>query len=328
MAADVIILDNVKKFFRVYEREAGILEAIKSLFIRKYKKKVALKGISFKVKEGEILGFIGPNGAGKSTAIKAMCGVLYVDSGKVKCLGFDPWEERIKYVSNIGAVFGQKSQLSWDIPALDSYHLMKAIYDIPEKEFKQRLNYLVNLLDLKSIVKQPVRSLSLGERMKCELIAAMLHNPKIVFLDEPTIGVDILAKDKIRNFIREVNQKYKTTFIVTTHDMSDIEKLCRRAIIINHGEIVFDGLIDEIKETFATEKIIEVKLNDKLTSLPRFPEGVKIIKTSDYELKLEINTRKIRVNKVVKKIMSEYDVLDILISNPDIEEIIKDIYRQ
>ncbi|MEM4247811.1 MAG: ATP-binding cassette domain-containing protein, partial [Candidatus Nanoarchaeia archaeon] len=249
---------NLKKTFKSYKRGAGLLEAFKVLVAGKHEIKRALKGISFEVEEGEILGFIGPNSAGKSTAIKAMCGVMMPDSGTVKCLGFDPWYQREEYVKNIGVVFGPKSLLAWDLPAIDTFFYIKELYDIPSKEFGKRVAYFTKLLGVEGISKIPVRNLSLGERMKCNLIVALLPKPKLVFLDEPTVGVDLIAKDKIREFIKKVNREEKTTFVVTTHDMDDIEKLCERIVLINHGEIVYDGLLSKIKERYIKDKHLNV----------------------------------------------------------------------
>ena len=252
----IIIVNNLKKTYKTHEREPGLLNAVKSLFHRKYNYKQALKGISFEVEEGEILGFIGPNGAGKSTAIKALSGVLFPTSGEVKVMNYTPWKDRVKYVKNIGVVFGQKEQLWWDLPAVDTFYLHKDLYEIEEKEFNKRLKQMVEVLQIADIMKTPVRDLSLGERMKCKILAALIHNPKLVFLDEPSIGLDMIARERLVDFIKEINRKYKTTFLITTHDMQDIERLCKRIIIINHGEIIYDGYLEQIKDKYLKEKVI------------------------------------------------------------------------
>ena len=221
-----ISVSGLKKNYKTYSREQGILASIKSLFHRDFQIKHALKGINFEVEKGEILGFIGPNGAGKSTAIKVLCGILHPTDGKVDSFGFNPWEQRIEYAKHFGVVFGQKSQLEWDLPPNDTFHLIKVLYDIPESAFKRRLNQMVKLLKVEQVYKTPVRDLSLGERMKCEVIAALLHKPKLVLLDEPTIGMDVVAKKRLHGFIKKINQENGTTFLITTHDMNDIEKLC------------------------------------------------------------------------------------------------------
>jgi ABC-2 type transport system ATP-binding protein len=324
--AAVIEVKGLKKNFKTYAREAGLLAAFKSLITRKYEIKRALKGISFAVDEGEIVGMIGPNGAGKSTAIKAMCGVMIQDSGTIKCLGFDPWKQREQYVKNIGVVFGPKPLLWWDLPAVDTFHYMKELYEIPSAEFGKRLAYFTKLLSVEGISKTPVRNLSLGERMKCNIIAALLHKPKLVFLDEPTVGVDLIAKDRIREFIEKVNREEKTTFVITTHDMGDIEKLCKRIIIINHGEIVYDGLLSKIKEKYIKDKHLNVVSADPIK--PFKFKGCKVMPVSDYELKIEVNLKEQTVENVMEFLLKKFKIADITVSNPDIEEIIKQIYRK
>lgn len=321
-----IHVKDLKKTFKTHKREHGLLNAAKSLIKREYKIKHALRGVSFDIDEGEIVGFIGPNGAGKSTTIKALSGVLYPSSGVVNVLGYTPWKDRVKYVANIGVVFGQKPQLHWDLPPLDTYWLNKEVYDIPRKEFEKRLNHMIKLLDVEEIVQTPVRDLSLGERMKCKIIGALLHNPKLVFLDEPSIGLDVVAKDKLRDFILDINQRFKTTFIVTTHDMGDIERLCKRIIIINHGVIVYDGPIDTIKKEYLTHKHLDVKFNklDKKFKL----KGCKVMDESEYELRLELDTKKQTVKNCVNYLISDFDVADIIVQDPPIEEIIQKIYKE
>jgi len=323
---NAIHVKDLKKTFKTHKREHGLFNAVKSLVKRQYQIKHALKGVSFDIKEGEIVGFIGPNGAGKSTTIKALSGVLYPTSGTVNVLGYVPWRDRVKYVANIGVVFGQKPQLHWDLPPLDSYWLNKDVYDIPDVAFRKRLSYMTRLLDVEEIVQTPTRDLSLGERMKCKIIAALLHNPKLVFLDEPSIGLDVVAKDKLRDFILEVNKKYKTTFIITTHDMGDIERLCERIIIINHGIIVYDGPIAKIKKDYLTHKHLDVKFN-KQTKKFKF-KGCKVMMQDDYELRLELDTKKQTVKNVVNHLITNFDVADILVQDPPIEEIIQKIYKE
>lgn len=324
--APIIDVKNLRKSFKSYKRGAGLLEAFKTLATGKTEVKRALKGISFKVEEGEILGMIGPNGAGKSTAIKAMCGVMLQDSGTVKCMGFNPWYQREQYVKNIGVVFGPKSLLWWDLPAVDTFYYIKELYDIPSKDFGKRVSYFTKLLGVEDVSKTPVRNLSLGERMKCNLIAALLHNPKIVFLDEPTVGVDLIAKDRIREFIEKVNREEKTTFIVTTHDMGDIEKLCKRIVIINHGEIIYDGLLSKIKEKYVKDKHLNIKFVEPIKAF-KF-RGCKITRVSEYELKIEVSLRNQTVENVMEFLLKNFKMADITISNPAIEEIIKQIYRK
>ncbi|RLE45350.1 ABC transporter [Candidatus Woesearchaeota archaeon] len=322
----IIHVKNLKKVYKTHTREPGVFSAVKSLFFRKYKFIHALRGVSFDIGEGELVGFIGPNGAGKSTTIKALAGILYPSSGELEVLGFSPWKERVRYVKNIGVVFGQKTSLFWDLPPVDAFYLNKVLYDIPDNKFRSRLNFLIKTFDAEDIVKKPVRDLSLGERMKCEIINAVLHNPRIVFLDEPTIGLDVVAKDKFREFVLDVNKKFKTTFLVTTHDLQDIERLCKRVIIINHGLIVYDGDISKIKEKFLNYKFIKVKFIDKIKSF-KF-KGCKIIERSDYELSLKLDVKQQPVKALINYLLVNFDVADIVVSDPPIEDVIQKVFRK
>ena len=326
-----IVVKDLHREFKTYKREGGFFAALKSLFKRRYEIKHALKGIGFEVERGEILGLIGPNGAGKSTLIKILSGVLFPSKGSVKVLNFVPWKQRAKYVRNIGVVFGSKPLLWWDLPAIDTFEMHKEIYSIPSGGYKKRLHYMIELLGLRDIIKTPVRDLSLGERMKCNLIAALLHNPSIVFLDEPTIGVDVIAKDNIRRFIKEINRKSKTTFVVTTHDMSDIEKLCKRVIIINKGLIIYDGMLSEIRKSFADRKIIDFKFSAPILARGFHFKGCKIVRRRRYQLVLELNLRKAKVSNLVSHLVRTFgatNIQDMAITDPPIEDIISLIYRK
>lgn len=322
----IIQVKNLRKEYKTHQREPGLFNAVKSLFKRKYEIKHALKGISFEVEKGEIVGFIGPNGAGKSTTIKVISGVLYPTEGEVKVMNFVPWKDRAKYVKHIGVVFGQKPQLIWDLPPIDTFHLNKEIYDIPEKKFHDRLNYLTKLLELEGFIKTPARDLSLGERMKCKIVGAILHNPKLVFLDEPSIGLDVIAKDRLRDFIKSVNKKYKTTFIVTTHDMQDIEKLCKRIIIINKGQIIYDGKFRDIKSKALSNKILDVKFYEFKDQFKL--KGCKVLKKGKYGMKILVDTTKQPIKKVINHLVTHYDFADLVVSDPPIEDIIKKIYEK
>lgn len=322
----IIKVKNLGKVYKTHKRGSGIFNAVNSLFRRKYEVKEALKDTNLEISKGEIVGLIGPNGAGKSTMIKVLSGVLYPTSGEVKVLGYTPWKDRKDYVMNIGVVFGQKPQLTWDLPPMDSYYVNKDLYGLKDNFFKRRVNKMIKLLDVEEIVQTPVRDLSLGERMKCKLIAALLHNPKLVFLDEPTIGLDIIAKDTMREFILETNKRNNTTFIITTHDMQDIEKLCKRIIIINHGTIIYDGPLNKIKKEVMGNKVIEVKFSDwnKQFKCP----GCRVLSKDDYELKIEVDTKKTTIKKVIDFIITNYDFADLLITDPPIEEIIQKLYQR
>jgi ABC-2 type transport system ATP-binding protein len=323
--ATAITVRGLKKNYKTYKREEGLGASIKALFKREFSIKHALKGIEFEVEKGEILGFIGPNGAGKSTAIKILCGILFPTEGKVESFGYEPWTQRIKYAMDFGVVFGQKSQLEWDLPPNDTYHLIKVLYNVPETVFNKRLKHMIKLLDVEHIYKTPTRDLSLGERMKCEVIAALLHNPKLVLLDEPTIGMDVVAKKKLHGFIKKINEEHGTTFIITTHDMGDIEKLCKRVIIINTGEIVYNGLLNDLTKEYIKKKFIEVKFEEK--THVKLPKRANLISRTPYVTKFEIPIKKKGMDDFIVKLIKAYPVEDIIISDPPIEEIIRDIYE-
>lgn len=305
----MISVQNVKKYYKIAKRDKGFLQTLGSLFHRKYEIKKAVNDISFTIKKGEIVGFIGPNGAGKSTTIKMLSGILHPDEGEIKVKGYVPYKQRKKYVKNIGVVFGQKTQLNWDLPLVESFELMKYIYKIPQKMYEENLEKFTKLLDMEEFINQPVRQLSLGQRMRGDIVAALLHSPDIVFFDEPTIGLDVVAKEKIREFIKFMNQTEKTTIIFTTHDMQDIEKVCNRLIIIDAGKKVFDGGIEEIKAKYANSKTIEMLLAD----------GTKKIHTFD--------ANKYAMNEVVEQLFTQYEIKDISICEPEIDAIIRDIYE-
>jgi ABC-2 type transport system ATP-binding protein len=321
----MITVEKLSKTYVTYKRGHSFWEIIKSIFKRETVLVQALKGISFDIKQGELVGLLGPNGAGKSTTIKILTGILFPSGGNVLSNGFVPWKARKKYVAQIGVVFGQKSQLVWDIPPIDSFYLNKAIYDIKKADYLKRLNSMVEMLDAAEIIKKPTRQLSLGERMRCEFIMAMLHNPKIVFLDEPTIGLDVIAKEKIRVFIKEMNRQ-GVTIILTTHDMDDVEHLARRVIVINHGEIVFDGKMDALKNHLGTKKIVHLATHEVLPDLnTKGVENVRML--SDYEAELELDLAKIELNRFIKIINEHNTLSDITIHEPPIETVIKKLYE-
>ncbi len=257
MKKPIIKLSEVRKSFKISKRANGLPGHIANLFVPKFDMKKAVDDISFEIYKGEAVGFIGANGAGKSTTIKMMSGILYPDSGEIQIAGFIPYKQRKSYVSNIGAVFGQKSQLTWDLPVIDSYELLKNIYRIPEDAYRKNLKMFTDLLDLSSFIEQPVRQLSLGQRMRADIAASLLHSPGIVFFDEPTIGLDVVAKERIREFVRYINKEQKVTIIFTTHDMQDIEKTCGRIIIIDTGKKIFDGSVGELMNLSSEDMDIE-----------------------------------------------------------------------
>lgn len=324
---DIIRIEDLVKTYKTYERGSTFFDTLKSLFIRKSIDITALKGITLGVGEGELLGFLGPNGAGKSTTLKILTGVLFPTSGRADVMGFTPWKQRKAYVANIGAVFGQKSQLIWDIPPMDSFEMNKAIYGISSGDFKLRLDEMVEMLDLRNIIRKPTRQLSLGERMKCEFIMAMLHGPKIVFLDEPTIGLDVIAKEKIRDFIREQNNK-GVTFILTTHDLGDVEELAKRVVVVNNGEIVFDDTVDALKKFSGVKKRVSLTVKKELPDMSDIPGVLLTSRTSPYIAELELDMLKIELNLFIQSVNEKYIISDMIMSDPPIESVIKELYLQ
>jgi ABC-2 type transport system ATP-binding protein len=314
---------GLTKLFKVKQKSPGFSGALESLFAPKIKTIRAVDNVSFEVERGEILAFIGPNGAGKSTTIKLITGILYPTSGSIEALGLNPHAQRRALAYRIGTVFGQKSQLWFHLPPLDSFSLLADIYDVEPREARRRIGQLTELFGIEEYLKTPVRKLSLGERMRCEIAASLLHKPEILFLDEPTIGLDVVIKQTIRDLIRRINAEERTTIFLTSHDAGDIEKICRRAIVINHGRVVWDNTIKEMKYSFLKKKIIELRLEAPFTQ--KIP-GVQVIKAKDYAAKLEVDLHTAALDSVVSRIMRHNKVLDITISNPPMEEIITMIY--
>ncbi|ASA19738.1 ABC transporter [Paenibacillus donghaensis] len=262
-----IILKDIRKTFKVYKRPEGKWGLLKGAFMRNVTHVEALGGIGFKIAEGELVGYIGPNGAGKSTTVKVMSGILTPDSGECTIMGKVPWKNRVEHVSRIGVVFGQRSQLWWDVPVADSFDVLRDIYAIPLGDYKTRLTELTATLGVEALLKTPVRQLSLGQRMRCELVAALLHRPSILFLDEPTIGLDAVSKLALRSFLKEENRQYGVTMVLTTHDMDDIEALCERVMVIGHGQLLYDGRLDGLQEKYAPEVIMKVNTDAMIAAM-------------------------------------------------------------
>lgn len=321
-----IIVKDLNKTFKVYERDAGLKNALKSFFKRKYKEVHAVNNVSFEIKEGEIVGYIGPNGAGKSTTIKMLTGILKPDSGYINVNGYTPFKDRIKYVKEIGVVFGQKSQLWWDIQVSDSFNLLKDIYKIDESEYQKTLKELVELLKLDKFLNKPVRQLSLGERMRCEIAASLLHNPKILFLDEPTIGLDAVSKVQVRKFIKEINKRRKVTVILTSHDMKDIESLADRLIVIGHGTKLYDGSLSGIKKKFSNKKRLEI-IYKKLNAKPNVKNTKLIKKTSD-KILLEVDMDKTTISNVIKEYTKVCEISDVNVYEDSIDDVIVKLYEE
>lgn len=323
-----IEVKNVSKDFVINKRAKGITGMIANLFVPKYEKKRAVNNISFSIKQGEMVGFIGPNGAGKSTTIKMLSGILYPEEGQIKVNGFIPYKQRKNYVGSIGVVFGQKSQLQWDLPVIDSFELLQAIYKIPKETYERNLEKFTKMLDMEGFLNQPVRQLSLGQRMRADIVAALLHSPKIVFFDEPTIGVDVVGKETIRNFIKELNETENITMIFTTHDMQDIEKTCNRLIIIDDGAKIYDGSLAGIRETFGTTRQLDIEFSDNSPIKPI--ENVEILELDELDGRKKrfiFENKNVEINELMNLLLFNYNVRDLNISEPEIESIIRKIYN-
>lgn len=320
-----INVDCISKTFKVAKRNSGLKAALKSFFKREYTYIDAVKNVSFSIEKGEIVGYIGPNGAGKSTTIKMLSGILLPTAGNIRVNGLDPFKDRKKYVSNIGVVFGQRSQLSWDIPAEDTFDLLKDIYDLSDKEYQKTKTELVNLLNIQEVMKQPVRSLSLGQRMRCEIAASLLHKPKILFLDEPTIGLDAESKKIVRDFIKELNKNHKTTVILTTHDMTDIEALAKRIILIGKGELLYDGTLSNLKKKYGSYKEVLVSTNEKIDKI-RLKGIIKKSKNiNGYSFIIDSNV--LSLSKLLNNLSLKYVINDIDIKNESIDDVILKLYH-
>ncbi len=320
-----INVNHISKTFKVAKRQSGLKASLKSFFKRNYIYIEAVKDVSFEIEKGEIIGYIGPNGAGKSTTIKMLSGILTPDEGTININGLSPSKDRIKYVSNIGVVFGQRSQLWWDIPASDTFDLLKDIYKLDESEFNKTKEQLIELLDLKNIVNIPVRQLSLGQRMRCEIAASLIHKPSILFLDEPTIGLDAESKIKVRNFIKKINKEMNTTIILTTHDMSDIEALAKRIILIGKGRILYDGNIKKLKEKYDNTKEIQIITKSKLNKLNK--KGIIKQTKKDYGYNFILDTNILSISNFLKYLSNLIDIKDIEIENENIDNIILKLYK-
>ncbi|WP_261301716.1 ABC transporter ATP-binding protein [Paenibacillus andongensis] len=322
---NIIEVKKVSKDFKIHERQKGLYKSIQSLFQNKYVIKKAVNDISFNIKKGEIVGYIGANGAGKSTTIKMLSGILVPSSGSIMINGIIPYENRKENAKKIGVVFGQRSQLYWNLPMEETFDLYKKIYKIPDKDFKDNVNFYVELLGMTSFLRTPVRQLSLGQRMRAELVVALLHNPEILYLDEPTIGLDVVVKQKIRTFIKEINREKKITVILTTHDMDDIEQICNRIITIHSGEIVYDGSINHFKNKYSLghQVIVEFTRDDVLINDPRF----KIIESYENRMVISFNKDEIKVAEVLNILSKDNEILDIQLKEPDIEDAVGFFYK-
>ena len=326
---NIISVKELSKTFKKPIRDEGLKGMIKALFSKKYEEVRAVDSVSFDISEGEIVGYIGANGAGKSTTIKMMCGILYPTSGSVTVDGMDFTKNRQKINRRMGVVFGQKTQLWWDIPLIETFKILKSIYEVPDAEYEERFNYLCDLLDMRPFLTQTVRSLSLGQRMRADFAAALIHSPKIVYLDEPTIGLDVLVKDKIRSAIKELNKKYNITVILTTHDMKDIEELCNRIIIIDKGRILYDGSLSNIKYRFGNTKTIFIPSNvdlDEAALTEKFT-GVTV-EDQDERRAIKFSLNEVDLDEMLLYLINTYHVKDFKIEDISIEDITKQLYEK
>ena len=315
---------QISKTFKLAKKKSGLKEAFKSFFKREYKYIEAVSDISFSIEKGEIIGYIGPNGAGKSTTIKILSGILNPDRGECIIDGMTPWKDRKKFVKKIGVVFGQRSQLWWDIPTEDTFLLLKDIYDITDEDYQRNKKDLIERLNLEDIINIPVRQLSLGQRMRCEIAASLLHNPEILFLDEPTIGLDAVSKQLVRDFIKRLNKEKQTTIILTSHDTSDITALAKRIILIGKGKVLYDGNLRVLKSKYDTEKNISIKTKEKLVIKSK---GIKTKKKTKEGYELVIDTNEISISELLNKISKKITIEDIDIENNSIDNLIVKLYE-
>jgi len=323
---NVIHLHNLQKTYTVHEREAGLLAAFRSLVRRKTRAVRAVDGISFDVAAGEIVGFLGPNGAGKTTTLKMLSGLLHPTAGEVRVLGHEPYRRRREFLRNIALVMGQRNQLAWDIPAIDSFDLNRVIYRIPQAEYRQTLDELVTLLNLEQLIQKPVRNLSLGERMKCEIAAALLHRPRVLFLDEPTIGLDVTMQRRIRTFIGEYNRRHQATVLLTSHYMADVEALCERVIVIHQGQILFDGDLSALVRRFSTHKTIVVDLPGGTRGNGELSRYGEVVAQTAGQVTLRVP--KAEAARVTGRLLADLAIHDLTIQDPPIEEVIEQVFNQ
>lgn len=322
----VIVANELSKSYKIPKRKSGIINGLKGMIHREYDEIMALDKVSFEIGEGELVGYIGPNGAGKSTTIKILSGILTPDSGECTVLGKIPYKDRINYVKDIGVVFGQRTQLWWDLPVIDSFELLKDIYKIPLVDYVEIKKELIEWLNLGGFINTPVRQLSLGQKMRCELAASLLHSPRVLFLDEPTIGLDAVSKLAVREFIKKLNKERGVTVILTTHDMDDIESLCSRVMVIGKGRILSDGSLQSLRNTVSRDRRLILDFDTGANGFSI--EGTTIVKKEKNKLIIDFNPDVITPANLIATLSSKYNIIDILIENPPIEEIIAKIYGE
>ena len=328
---NAIDVQNLRKEFKAYSSRTGLKGAFRDLFTRNYKVHRAVNDINFTVKQGEMVGYIGENGAGKSTTIKMLTGILTPTSGKIIVNGMNPHKERERFVQTIGVVFGQRSQLWWDIAVQESFRLLKKVYKVSDADYDSHMNHVIKTLDIEPLLDKPVRKLSLGQRMRCELAAALIHNPPLLFLDEPTIGLDVLVKLKIREFLKEINEKYNTTILLTTHDLSDIEALCDRVIMLDEGKIIYDGALRNLKEQWGEGKEIQFQFleNVDVEALKAVTSGIDVRwEQSEESFIATLEDQDELISQTIAKVVASFKIRDIKINETSTEEIIRNIYEK
>ena len=327
----MIKVENLSKEFKISKKYPGIKGALRSFFSTEYTIKKAVDDISFEINDGEIVGYIGANGAGKSTTIKMMTGILTPSSVRIIVDGVIPYENREKNAKNIGVVFGQKTQLWWDLPVSETFPLLKDIHGVSDEDYEERMNYFKEILGLDEFFLSPVRTLSLGQRMRADLAAALIHNPKIIYLDEPTIGLDVVVKENVRKAIKDINEKYGTTIILTTHDLNDIEELCNRIIIIDSGKKIYDGELEGVKEQFGYLTTIEIQLKDKSNiekiNFARFKDDDFKLNMKESKINITFNKNNISSADIIGEVMKKSKVIDFNIKETSIEDIVKKMYK-
>ncbi|PJA39408.1 ABC transporter [candidate division WWE3 bacterium CG_4_9_14_3_um_filter_39_7] len=321
----MITIQNISKTFEVHKREPGIVNSFKALFNRTYTQVEAVKNVSFSIDEGEIVGFIGPNGAGKTTTLKMLSGLLYPTSGTISVAGHTPYDRDVDFLKMISLVMGQKNQLLWDLPAVDTFKLQKEVYEVSDGQYEANLDVLVDMLDARDFIQQQVRKLSLGQRMKCELIAALIYNPKIVFLDEPTIGLDVVAQKRLRQFIKDYNKQYNATIILTSHYMGDVQELCKRVIVIDKGVVGYDGALDDLVKTYASDKTITLTFAHEMQKADL--ESFGSILTYD-PLRTTFSIPRSEMKRVASEMLSKLPVDDVDIAEMPIEDVIREVFSE
>ena len=326
MTQAIVAVHDLSKHFRVHKHHRGAWGAVRNLFTREYALVRAVDGIHFEIEPGELVGYLGPNGAGKSTTLKMLTGLLVPTSGELKVNGRVPWKERRAHVASIGAVFGQRTSLWWDLPVIESLELLQYIYKVPADRFRQNLDEFRALLDLDPFLDTPVRSLSLGQRMRADLSAALLHDPVLLFLDEPTIGLDVVAKERIRQFIAHANQEHGTTVILTTHDLSDVEKLCERVMIIDRGRLLFDGQLDTLRERFGGKRELSVELAQEYGEVA--VEGAEVVSRDGARVVYRFDRNAITASALIGRLSARYQISDLQVREPDVEDTVRRIYEE